>query len=105
MDDRDNAANVPKSVVVDSSFTWGADKPLRTPWDETVIYEVHMKGLTARHPDVPEALRGTYLGMTSPAVLDHLTKSRRDRRRVVARPSFRPRSIFARSRTYELLGL
>lgn len=73
IDDRDNAADVPKSVVVDSSFTWGTDKPLFTPWDETVIYEVHVKGLTARHPEVPESQRGTYLGLTSPAVLDHLT--------------------------------
>ncbi|HET7058037.1 MAG TPA: alpha-amylase family glycosyl hydrolase, partial [Nitrospiraceae bacterium] len=72
MDERDNAADVPKSVVVDSAFTWGADKLLRTPWDETVIYEVHVKGFTARHPEVPEELRGTYLGMTSPAILDHL---------------------------------
>lgn len=72
MDDRDNAADVPKSVVVDSAFTWGADKLLRTAWDKTVIYEVHVKGLTARHPEVPEAQRGTYLGLTSPVILDHL---------------------------------
>lgn len=72
MDRRDNAAHVPKSVVVDPSFNWGADKPLAIPWDETVLYEVHVKGMTARHPDVPEDQRGTYLGMTSPAILEHL---------------------------------
>jgi isoamylase len=70
-DDRDNTAFVPKSVVVDTAFTWGNDRLLRTAWDRTVIYEVHVKGLTARHPDVPESQRGTYLGLTSPVILDH----------------------------------
>lgn len=72
LDDRDNAGNVPKCVVIDSAFTWGTDRPPRTAWDQTVIYEVHVKGLTARHPAVPDHLRGTYLGLTSPAVLEHL---------------------------------
>ena len=72
MDERDNAAYAPKCVVVDTSFSWGADRLLYTPWDETVLYEVHVKGLTARHPEVPEHLRGTYLGMTSPVILEHL---------------------------------
>jgi glycogen operon protein len=71
-DDRDNAGNVPKCVVIDQAFTWGGDQPLRTPWDRTVIYEIHVKGFTARHPDVPDNQRGTYSGLTSPAVLDHL---------------------------------
>jgi glycogen operon protein len=71
-DDRDSAAGMPKSVVVETAFTWGDDRPLRTPWSETIIYEVHVKGITARHPDVPEHLRGTYAGLASPAVLDHL---------------------------------
>jgi glycogen operon protein len=71
-DDRDSAEGMPKSVVVESAFTWGDDRPLRTPWSETIIYEVHVKGLTARHPEVPEHLRGTYAGLASPAVLDYL---------------------------------
>lgn len=71
-DTRDNAGNVPKSVVIDSAFTWGGDQLLRTPWDKTIIYEVHVKGYTAQHPKVPDSLRGTYLGLTSPAALDHL---------------------------------
>lgn len=71
-DTRDNAANIPKCVVVDQAFTWGGDHLLKTPWDKTVIYEVHAKGLTARHPDVPEHMRGTYSGLTTPAVIDHL---------------------------------
>ena len=71
-DDRDNAGSVPKCVVIDQAFTWGADKLLRTPWDQTVIYEVHVKGFTARHPDVPDSHRGTYAGLTSPAALEYL---------------------------------
>jgi isoamylase len=63
---------VPKSIVVDPEFDWGADRPPRTPWDRTVIYECHVKGMTMLHPDVPEALRGTYLGLCSPPILRHL---------------------------------
>ena len=71
-DSRDNAANVPKCVVVDQAFTWGGDRQLNTPWDRTVIYEVHVKGFTARHPEVPDHMRGTYSALTTPAVIDHL---------------------------------
>jgi glycogen operon protein len=72
MDDRDNAASVPKCVVIDEAFTWGGDKQLQTPWDKTVIYEMHVKGFTARHPDIPDTLRGTYAGLATPAVIEHL---------------------------------
>jgi isoamylase len=71
-DARDNAANVPKCVVVDQAFTWGGDQHPKTPWDRTVIYEVHVKGLTAQHPEVPDHMRGTYSALTTPAVIDHL---------------------------------
>jgi isoamylase len=71
-DDRDNAASIPKCVVVDQAFTWGGDQLLRTPWDRTIIYELHVYGFTARHPDVPNNLRGTYAGLATPAVIDHL---------------------------------
>ena len=71
-DERDSAAGMPKSVVIDPAFTWGNDRPPRTPWNETVIYEVHGKGFTARHPDVPEAIRGSYAGLATPAVIDYL---------------------------------
>jgi len=71
-DPRDSAPHVPRSVVCDLLFPWGDDHPPRTPWHETVIYETHVKGMTARHPDVPEALRGTYAGLASPAVIEHL---------------------------------
>ena len=71
-DGRDSAPYMPKSVVIDTAFTWGADRALRTPWSETIIYEAHVKGLTMRHPDVPEDLRGTYAGLASAPVIDYL---------------------------------
>jgi isoamylase len=71
-DGRDSAPFVAKSVVIDPAFSWGGDRPLRRPIDETVIYEVHVKGFTMRHPDVPEALRGTYAGLASPPVIEYL---------------------------------
>jgi isoamylase len=71
-DSRDSAPYIPKSVVVDEAFTWAGDRQPRTPWSETLIYEAHVKGMTMLHPDVPEALRGTYLGLASDAILDHL---------------------------------
>jgi len=72
LDERDSGSNAPKSVVIDPAFTWGEDRRPRTPWNETIIYEMHVKGFTARHPDVPKPLRGTYAGMTCPAVIDYL---------------------------------
>ncbi|MDH4078747.1 MAG: glycogen debranching protein GlgX [Nitrospira sp.] len=71
-DTRNNSSNIPKSVVIDQAFTWGGDRLLNTPWDKTVISEIHVKGLTARHPDIPDHIRGTYSGLTNPAVIDHL---------------------------------
>ena len=71
-DHRDSAPWVPRSVVVDGAFPWGDDRRPRTPWPETVVYELHVKGFTARHPDVPEHLRGTYAGLAHPAALEHL---------------------------------
>ena len=71
-DERDSGPFIPKGVVIDPAFTWGDDRPLRIPWNETIIYEVHVKGLTARHPDVPKGLRGTYAGLTCPAVVQYL---------------------------------
>jgi isoamylase len=68
----DSAGHIPKSVVVDSAFTWGDDQSPRTPWSQTVIYECHVKGMTALHPEVPEHLRGTYQGLVADAILDHL---------------------------------
>jgi isoamylase len=71
-DGRDSSAGIPKCVVVDPAFSWGDDAPLRTNWHKTLIYELHVKGFTARHPQVPKHLRGTYSGLTCPPVLDYL---------------------------------
>jgi isoamylase len=71
-DERDNAHAAPLAVVIDPAFTWGDDRPPQRPWHETIIYEVHVKGFTQLNPEVPEELRGTYAGLTSPAALDHL---------------------------------
>ncbi|MHB8671296.1 MAG: glycogen debranching protein GlgX, partial [Acidimicrobiales bacterium] len=72
VDHADSAPHVPWSVVVDPSFPWGQDHRPEVPWAETVIYEAHVRGFTARHPDVAPELRGTYAGMASPAAIDHL---------------------------------
>ncbi len=72
-DERDSAAFVPKSVVIDPSFDWEGDAPPRIPWPDTVIYECHVKGLTARHPEIPPELRGTYQALGSKPIIDHLT--------------------------------
>ncbi|HEY8564700.1 MAG TPA: glycogen debranching protein GlgX [Beijerinckiaceae bacterium] len=73
-DRRDSAPMMPKGVVEDPSHTWGDDRPPRRPFGETLIYEAHVKGLTALHPDVPPAARGTYEGLSAPAVIEHLVK-------------------------------
>jgi glycogen operon protein len=72
LDPRDNAAFCPLASVVDTAFTWGDDRPPRKPWHKTLIYEAHVKGLTKRHPEVPEKLRGTYAGVSSEAAIQHL---------------------------------
>ena len=70
--DPDNsAAGVPKCVVIDPAFTWEDDRPLRIPWNRTVIYEAHIKGMTKQHPDVQENIRGTYLGLCSDPVIEY----------------------------------
>ena len=71
-DEGDSAPGMPKGVVVDDAYDWEDDRPPRTPWHRTVIYEAHVKGLTMRHPDVPPELRGTYAGVAHPAVVQHL---------------------------------
>ncbi len=72
IDNRDDAAAKPRSVVVDDAFDWGDDRAPGVPWAETVIYEVHVKGFTQRHPRVPEPLRGRFLGLASDPAIDHL---------------------------------
>ena len=72
LDTRDSAADLPWAVVTDPAFDWQGDAAPRVPWRETVIYEAHLKGLTELHPEVPRALRGTYLGLASEPVVAHL---------------------------------
>ncbi|BCJ33585.1 glycogen operon protein GlgX homolog [Actinocatenispora thailandica] len=72
--DADSAAHMPKSVVVNPYFDWADDRAPRRPYHETVIYEAHVRGMTMRHPEVPEELRGTYAGLGHPAVVAHLSK-------------------------------
>jgi isoamylase len=71
-DDHDSAPYVPKSVVVDPAFDWEGDTPLHVRLCDSFIYELHVKGFTARHPEVPPELRGTYAGLVCPAALGHL---------------------------------
>ena len=70
----DSAASMPKNVVINPFFDWANDRPPRTPYHETVIYEAHVRGLTRLHPDVPETQRGTYAGLAHPAVTEHLQR-------------------------------
>ncbi|HVL22846.1 MAG TPA: glycogen debranching protein GlgX [Thermomicrobiales bacterium] len=74
MSDTTNDAAMPKSIIIDPAFDWGDDRAPRTSWDETVIYEVHVKGFTECHPDIPEEDRGTYRGLAHPAAIAHLKK-------------------------------
>jgi isoamylase len=71
-DDEDDAEAMPKAVVIDPAFDWEGDRRLETPWPDTVIYEVHVKGFTMRHPDVRDDLRGTYAGLASEPAIAHL---------------------------------
>jgi len=73
-DEHDSAPYVPKCRVVDPSFDWGGVRAPNVPWRDTIIYELHVKGFTQRHPGVPEHLRGKYLGLAHPTVLDYLRK-------------------------------
>ncbi len=73
-DPRDNAIDMYKSVVVDSRPVPDLDRPPRVPWPHTVLYEAHVRGMTMRHPDVAPELRGTFRGLASPAILDHLVR-------------------------------
>ncbi|HXV08533.1 MAG TPA: glycogen debranching protein GlgX [Burkholderiales bacterium] len=73
-DRRDSAPGMPKCRVVDPAFTWGDDRRPRIPWHDTVIYEVHVRGFTLHHPQVPEALRGSYAGLATAPVIDHFRR-------------------------------
>ena len=71
-DERDSASCAPLAAVIDEAFTWGDDRPPQTPWNKTIIYEMHVKGFTKLNPEVPEKVRGTYAGLGSEAVVRYL---------------------------------
>ncbi|MFL5320179.1 MAG: glycogen debranching protein, partial [Myxococcaceae bacterium] len=73
-DDRDSAPGMPKGVILSDEFDWGDEPRPHTPWHRSVIYEVHVKGFTKQHPEIPPELRGTYAGMAHPAAISHLKR-------------------------------
>jgi isoamylase len=73
-DPRDSGPGVPRGVILADDFDWSGDKRPEIIWRRAVLYELHVKGYTMKHPDVPPELRGTYAGLAHPAVLDHLVK-------------------------------
>ncbi|AKS14826.1 glycogen debranching protein GlgX [Xanthomonas campestris] len=72
-DRRDSAAFMPKSAVIDPAFTWGQDRPPQTPWNRTVIYEAHVRGLSMLHPAVPPENRGTFSALKTDELIDHIS--------------------------------
>lgn len=70
--EKDSAAYIPKGVVIDGSFDWEGDKPLRIPMHRSIIYEAHVKGFTAQHPEIPEEIRGTYATLAHPVTISYL---------------------------------
>jgi glycogen operon protein len=73
MSEVDSAPHLPKAVVTSPYFDWGDDRPPRQPYNESVIYEAHVRGLTIKHPGIPADLRGSYAGLGHPAMIEHLT--------------------------------
>ncbi|MBU0750612.1 MAG: glycogen debranching protein GlgX [Gammaproteobacteria bacterium] len=73
-DRRDSAAGMPKCRVIDPAFTWGDDRAPKVPWSDMVVYELHVRGFTKNHPDIPPQLRGTYAGLATAPVIDHLKR-------------------------------
>jgi len=73
-DRRDNGPGMPKCRVIDPAFTWGDDRPPRVPWSDMVVYELHVRGFTMTHPEIPQPLRGTYAGLATAPAIDHLKR-------------------------------
>ena len=74
MDRRDSAPAMPKCRIIEGAFSWSDDRPPRTPWHDTVIYELHVKGFTKRNPDIPPHLRGTYAGLATDPAIEHIKR-------------------------------
>ncbi len=103
-DRRDDAAGMPKCVVVDTAFTWGNDRLLHTRWHELIVYELHVRGFTMKHPGVPPALRGTFAGLSSPAAIEHLVAPRHHRGRAAADQLLRRRAPPRRAQACATIG-
>jgi len=73
-DARDSQAFVPKCRVIDPAFTWGPERKPRVPWERTIIYELHARGYTMRHPDIPPETRGTFAGLMRPEIIEHIRR-------------------------------
>ena len=101
----DSAADAPLAAVIDEAFTWGDDRPPKTPLHHTIIYEVHVKGFTKLNADVREEDRGTYAGLGSEPAIRYLARARRHGRRAAAGARARRRPVPGRPRAGELLGL
>ena len=104
-DDEDDADAIPKCVVVDPRFDWEGDRPPRTPWNETVIYETHVKGFTKLHPGVREDLRGTYAGLASDDAIAHLKSLGVTAVELLPVHHIADENFLARQGPHELLGL
>ncbi len=74
VDRRDSARYMPKCRVIESAFTWNDDRHPRNSWEETIILEMHVRGFTIKHPEVPERQRGTFAALATPAVIDYLVE-------------------------------
>src|SRR5690606_20769691 len=72
--EEDSAPYAALGAVVEERFEWHDDRPPKIPWQDTIIYETHVKGISMLHPEVPEELRGTYLGLSADPILNHLKK-------------------------------
>ena len=73
-DERDSAPFVPKCKVIDPAHTWGHDHRLVVPWERTIFYETHVRGISMRHPAVPQDLRGTFAGLMNDEIIEHIRK-------------------------------
>ena len=73
-DTRDSQAFVPKCRVIDPAFTWGPERKPRVPWERTIVYELHARGYTMRHPTIPPDMRGTFAGLMRPEIVDHIQR-------------------------------
>ena len=96
---------MPRCRVIDGAFDWEDDRQPAVPWRDTFIYELHVKGFTQLHPDVPPEWRGKYLALTVPAVLDHLKSLGVTAVELMPVHAFTERRFPARARPHQLLGL